>query len=162
MGSSSSKDKDKYEWDVIVIGGGSGGISAAKQCARYGKKVLLCDYVKPSPMGVRWGLGGTCVNVGCIPKKLMHHASLLDMYMKDATAFGWTGLTNPKHEWATMVERIQNYIHYLNFAYRLNLSQNGVIYQNGHCEFNSDDPHTLEFCDRQNQKQILTSKVSKL
>ena len=42
---------------------------------RLGKKVAVCDFVKPTPKGTTWGLGGTCVNVGCIPKKLMHQAS---------------------------------------------------------------------------------------
>jgi pyruvate/2-oxoglutarate dehydrogenase complex dihydrolipoamide dehydrogenase (E3) component len=60
-----------------VIGGGSGGISAARFAAEIGKKVALADFVKPSPVGSAWGLGGTCVNVGCIPKKLMHYAAIL-------------------------------------------------------------------------------------
>ncbi len=55
-----------------VVGGGSGGLAAAKEAANLGKKVALCDYVHPTPIGTTWGLGGTCVNVGCIPKKLMH------------------------------------------------------------------------------------------
>ena len=55
-----------------VVGGGSGGLAAAKEAANLGKKVALCDYVQPSPIGTTWGLGGPCVNVGCIPKKLMH------------------------------------------------------------------------------------------
>ncbi|KAF0990015.1 hypothetical protein HZS_4577 [Henneguya salminicola] len=44
--------------------------------AESGKNVALFDYVVPSPMGTKWGLGGTCVNVGCIPKKLMHQAAI--------------------------------------------------------------------------------------
>ncbi len=60
-----------------MIGGGSGGISAARNAAELGKKVALADFVKPSPPGTTWGLGGTCVNVGCIPKKLMHYAGIL-------------------------------------------------------------------------------------
>jgi thioredoxin reductase (NADPH) len=64
-----------------VIGGGSGGLAAAKEAAKYGKKVALCDFVQPTPMGTTWGLGGTCVNVGCIPKKLMHQ---VHMYITSA------------------------------------------------------------------------------
>lgn len=60
----------EYDYDLIVIGGGSGGIAAAKAASKYGKRVALCDYVSPSPQGSVWGLGGTCVNVGCIPKKV--------------------------------------------------------------------------------------------
>ena len=52
-------------------------MAAAKQAAELGAKVAVFDYVTPSPQGTKWGLGGTCVNVGCIPKKLMHQAALL-------------------------------------------------------------------------------------
>lgn len=65
------------EYDLIVIGGGSGGLAAAKEAANLGAKVAVLDYVSPTPRGTKWGLGGTCVNVGCIPKKLMHQAALL-------------------------------------------------------------------------------------
>lgn len=94
-----------YDYDLFVIGGGSGGLAAAKVClnhykfykiickfqeaASLNKRVGLADFVVPSPIGTTWGLGGTCVNVGCIPKKLMHQASLLGEYMHDAASFGW-------------------------------------------------------------------------
>lgn len=61
----------------MVLGGGSGGLAAAKQASELGAKVAVFDYVTPSPLGTKWGLGGTCVNVGYIPKKLMHQAALL-------------------------------------------------------------------------------------
>lgn len=65
------------QYDLVVIGGGSGGLACAKEAVQLGAKVAVLDYVTPSPQGSVWGLGGTCVNVGCIPKKLMHQASLL-------------------------------------------------------------------------------------
>lgn len=68
---------ESFEYDLVVIGGGSGGLACAKEAAQHGAKVAVLDFVKPSPQGTKWGLGGTCVNVGCIPKKLMHQASLL-------------------------------------------------------------------------------------
>ena len=64
-------------YKLFVIGGGSGGLSVARKAADLGAKVGLADFVKPSPLGTKWGLGGTCVNVGCIPKKLFHYTSLL-------------------------------------------------------------------------------------
>jgi thioredoxin reductase (NADPH) len=64
-------------YDLVVVGGGSGGLACAKESVQCGAKVAVLDYVTPSPRGSVWGLGGTCVNVGCIPKKLMHQASLL-------------------------------------------------------------------------------------
>lgn len=66
-----------YDYDLVVIGGGSGGLAAAKEATTLGAKVAVLDYVTPTPLGTKWGLGGTCVNVGCIPKKLMHQAALL-------------------------------------------------------------------------------------
>ena len=56
----------------------------------YSKMVAVCDYVPPSPQGTSWGIGGTCVNVGCIPKKLMHTASLQAEHTRDSKHYGWT------------------------------------------------------------------------
>ena len=68
---------NKYDYDFFVLGGGSGGMRAAKSAATLGVKVGLADFVKPSTQNNTWGLGGTCVNVGCIPKKLMHYAGII-------------------------------------------------------------------------------------
>ncbi|CAD8047851.1 unnamed protein product [Paramecium primaurelia] len=57
----------EQEYDLFIIEG-SGGLACAKQAAKLSAKVALADLVKPSPLGIKWGLGGTCVNVGCIPK----------------------------------------------------------------------------------------------
>ena len=59
----------------MVIGGGTGGITAAVEARKMGLSVAMFDFVDPSPQGSKWGLGGTCVNVGCIPKKLFHIAA---------------------------------------------------------------------------------------
>ena len=54
-----------YDYDLVVIGGGSGGLAASKEAVKQGaSKVAVLDFVKPSPQGSTWGLGGTCVNVG--------------------------------------------------------------------------------------------------
>lgn len=66
-----------FDYDLAVIGGGSGGLACAKEAINQGQRVAVLDFVQPSPQGTKWGLGGTCVNVGCIPKKLMHQAALL-------------------------------------------------------------------------------------
>lgn len=100
-----------------VIGGGSGGLSSAKLAASLGARVAVLDYVKPSPRGSRWGLGGTCVNVGCIPKKLMHYAAGMQQVLSwDCKKMGWgefeeveeeTGQPKMIHkhcEWHTLVQ----------------------------------------------------------
>lgn len=83
--------KHTYDYDLVVIGGGSGGLACSKEAIKVNGdlKVAVLDFVKPSPQGSKWGLGGTCVNVGCIPKKLMHTAALMQGYSRDAAAYGW-------------------------------------------------------------------------
>uniref|UniRef100_A0A8D0KT44 FAD/NAD(P)-binding domain-containing protein n=1 Tax=Strix occidentalis caurina TaxID=311401 RepID=A0A8D0KT44_STROC len=77
----------------------SGGLACAKEAAQFGRKVAVLDYVEPSPQGTKWGLGGTCVNVGCIPKKLMHQAALLGSALKDAQHYGWNIAQPVHHTW---------------------------------------------------------------
>lgn len=87
--------------------------------------------MKPSPAGTKWGLGGTCVNVGCIPKKLMHHTSLLGEHFEAMNEVGWkTEKKKPQHEWEDMVGRIGDYIRSLNFGYRKTLMVDKVDYYN--------------------------------
>jgi hypothetical protein len=62
-------------YDLAVIGGGSGGLATAFEANKHGLEVIVIDFVEESLHKTKWGLGGTCVNVGCIPKKLMHQAA---------------------------------------------------------------------------------------
>jgi pyruvate/2-oxoglutarate dehydrogenase complex dihydrolipoamide dehydrogenase (E3) component len=57
--------------------------------ANSAKKVGIADYVEPTPQGSKWGLGGTCVNVGCIPKKMMHYSAILAECREDMNLQGW-------------------------------------------------------------------------
>jgi len=132
-----------FDFDLVVIGGGSGGLALAKEAAALGARVALADYVRPSPQGSRWGLGGTCVNVGCIPKKLMHHAGQLRRVVEqDAPAYGYDlsalrladGEGAP-HAWPTLVRNVQQHIKSLNFGYLSSLRKAGVQYFNKHASF---------------------------
>jgi hypothetical protein len=81
---------ETFDYDLAVIGGGSGGLACAREAASApGTRVVVFDFVKPSPQGSTWDIGGTCVNVGCIPKKLMHTAAIHGEAHHDAAAFGW-------------------------------------------------------------------------
>ncbi|VDM59916.1 unnamed protein product, partial [Angiostrongylus costaricensis] len=125
-----------HQYDLIVIGGGSGGLAAAKMAAGFGKKVAVLDYVNPSPQGTSWGLGGTCVNVGCIPKKLMHQASLLGHSIKDAKMFGWKIPDGEiAHNWMTLKNGVQDHIAALNWGYRVQLREKQVTYINSYGKF---------------------------
>uniref|UniRef100_A0A8C7BZ89 Thioredoxin reductase 2 n=1 Tax=Neovison vison TaxID=452646 RepID=A0A8C7BZ89_NEOVI len=119
----------RQNYDLLVIGGGSGGLACAKEAAQLGKKVAVVDYVEPSPRGTRWGLGGTCVNVGCIPKKLMHQAALLGGMVRDAPHYGWA-LQPVPHDWTTMAEAVQNHVKSLNWGHRVQLQDRKVTYFN--------------------------------
>jgi len=146
-----------FDYDLIVIGGGSGGLAASKEASRLGKKVAVCDFVKPSPAGNTWGLGGTCVNVGCIPKKLMHQAALLGEAVKDAQTFGWE-LEPEKiqHSWTKMVEQIQNHIGALNWGYRVALREKKVDYLNEYAVF--QDKNTIKTTNKKGKEKIVTAK----
>ncbi|KNC79621.1 hypothetical protein SARC_07985 [Sphaeroforma arctica JP610] len=134
----------QYDVDFIVIGGGSGGMAAAKEAAKNGAKVALFDYVKPSTQGTQWGLGGTCVNVGCVPKKIMHYAGLQAINMHDAQALGWqVEADSIKHDWTTLVETVQNHVGSLNWGYKLGLRSNKVNYINATAAF--IDAHTVTY-----------------
>ena len=159
-----------HDYDLVVIGGGSGGLAASKEAAAHGARVAVLDYVKPSPAGSSWGLGGTCVNVGCIPKKLMHTAALLRGNAKfDAAHYGvgvspqqleeWGGMSQDSpdnvHSWEVLKTNVQNHIRGLNFKYRVDLREKKVTYLNLLGKFL--DCHTLETIDKKGNVGKITS-----
>jgi len=143
-----------FDYDLIVIGGGSGGLAASKEAASLGKKVAVLDFVKPSPAGSSWGLGGTCVNVGCIPKKLMHQAGLLGEAIEDAKKYGWQ-VEKPKHDWNAMVQAIQDYIGGLNWGYKVELRDKSVKYINAYGYI--QDKNTIKTTNKRGKEEILTT-----
>ncbi len=151
-----------YDYDCIVIGGGSGGLACAKEIAAHeisGRKIKVAclDYVKPSPQGTTWGLGGTCVNVGCIPKKLMHTAAILGELNQHSISYGWE--TKPthdmSHDWSTLRQNVQDHIKGTNFGYRVQLREKGVTYLNKLGKF--IDAHTLEVTDKKGRTEQITA-----
>jgi len=120
----------------------------------------VLDYVQETPQGTRWGLGGTCVNVGCIPKKLFHRAALLRENLSDARALGW----NPgppgepagpdTNDWGKLTGEVQNHIGSLNFGYRVQLREKKVEYINAFGRFVG--PNTIEATKRNGKTVTLT------
>lgn len=111
----------EHDHDLIVIGGGSGGLAAAQRAAEYGARVALVE-------GAR--LGGTCVNVGCVPKKLMWNAADLAGSLDDARGYGFD-VTVAGHDWPGLKARRDAYIERLNGIYERNLAKRNVTLLRG-------------------------------
>ncbi|MEL7186125.1 MAG: glutathione-disulfide reductase [Pseudomonadota bacterium] len=108
-------------FDLLVIGGGSGGIAHARRAAEYGANAAVIEY---GP------LGGTCVNVGCVPKKVMWYAAHLAHEMHHARDYGFDVDVNG-HDWAKLKSGRDAYIKRLNGIYERNLDNSGVSYLQG-------------------------------
>src|SRR5580658_11170027 len=104
------------EFDLVVIGGGSGGLAAAQRAAEYGARVALAE---SGP------LGGTCVNVGCVPKKVMWNAAELGSALHDAVDYGFNVSSAPV-DWALLKHKRDVYIERLNGLYAANLAKRSV------------------------------------
>ncbi len=106
----------RYDYDLFTIGAGSGGVRASRVSARYGARVAIAE---------ERDLGGTCVNVGCIPKKLLVYASMFRRDVEDAAGFGWTP-PPPSHDWRTLIRNKDAEIARLNGVYARLLDDAGV------------------------------------
>ena len=148
-------ESNTFNYDLFVIGGGSGGLSVGKEAASLGKKVGLADYVTPTPIGTKWGIGGTCVNVGCIPKKLMHHSGLMYEELETFQRYGYPEKIEKKHVWETMVKNVQTYIKKLNFGYKAQLRSKDVTYHNSYATLL--DNHTILLTNDKGDSQKVTA-----
>ncbi|HHM06073.1 MAG TPA: glutathione-disulfide reductase [Gammaproteobacteria bacterium] len=119
-------------FDLIAIGGGSGGLAVAQRAARYGAR---CAVVEPRP------LGGTCVNMGCVPKKVMWHAAQLAHAVEDARGYGFD-ISNEGFDWAGLAAARDAYVARLNEIYATRLDDHGVTLLKGWGRF--VDGHTVE------------------
>jgi glutathione reductase (NADPH) len=121
----------KYDFDLFVIGGGSGGVRASRMAALAGARVGIAE---------EYGFGGTCVIRGCIPKKLFVYASHYREDFEDAAGFGWTV---PEHDfdWNVLVANKNKEIARLEGLYRENVIKAGVELFKDRAEF--VDPHTV-------------------
>jgi glutathione reductase (NADPH) len=138
------------QYDLIVIGGGSGGLAAAKRAAEYGARVVLVESGR---------LGGACVNVGCVPKKVMWNAADLAAGLQDAPEYGFR-LTSDGHDWPVMKKKRDAYVLRLNGIHESLLSKYKVELVRGHGRIL--DAHTVLAADRKlHAKHIIVATGSR-
>src|SRR5579859_2760881 len=106
----------EFDTDLFVIGGGSGGVRAARIAAGYGARVMIAE---------EYRMGGTCVIRGCVPKKLLVYASHFHQEFEDAAGFGWT-VPQPTFDWATLIANKDKEIARLEAAYTTNVEKSGA------------------------------------
>ena len=120
-----------YDYDLFVIGGGSGGVRAARIAAGYGARVGIAE---------EYRYGGTCVIRGCVPKKLFVYASHFAEAFEDAVGFGWT-TKKVEFDWPTLIANKDAEIDRLNKVYMKNLEAAGVELH--HCRAELRDAHSV-------------------
>jgi glutathione reductase (NADPH) len=125
-----------YDYDLFTLGAGSGGVRASRISAGYGARVAVAEE--------RY-LGGTCVNVGCIPKKLLVYASAFREEFEDAAGFGWT-VGDRSADWPALIARKNREIERLNGVYARMLDAAGVERLEGRARL--VDEHTVRVGDR--------------
>ena len=132
-----------YDFDLFVIGGGSGGIATARRAAEYGAKVGLAENDR---------LGGTCVNRGCVPKKLLVYASRFVDHFKEAEGYGWSPIQT-QCDWKKLITAVNQEVDRLNGIYQRMLDTSKVEIFREFAGF--IDPHTLQV----GEKQITADKI---
>ena len=130
------KRAGQYDFDLFTIGGGSGGVRASRVAAGYGARVAIAESGR---------FGGTCVNVGCIPKKLFSYAAHFRDDFEDAAAYGWR-IPEPSFDWRTLVLNKDKEIARLNAVYERLLVAAGVEIVRGRAALR--DAHTVEAAGR--------------
>lgn len=121
----------QQHFDIIAMGGGSGGLAVAQRAAEYGARAAVIEQGR---------LGGTCVNAGCVPKKVLWNAAHIVEGARDAAGYG-ISLPEAKVDWEDMRNRRDAYIVRLNGVYARNLEKRGVVHISGRATF--QDSHTV-------------------
>ena len=121
----------EFDVDLFVIGGGSGGVRAARIAAGHGARVMIAE---------EYRMGGTCVIRGCVPKKLLVYASHIQHEIEDAAGFGWS-IPQASFDWPTLIANKDKEIARLETAYTANVEKSGARIVKTRAVF--EDPHTL-------------------
>ncbi|XP_035532694.1 thioredoxin reductase 1, cytoplasmic-like [Morone saxatilis] len=145
-----------YDYDLLVIGGGSGGLAVAKEATELMKKVLILDLAAPSARGTERVLGGSSLNLDSI-RKFLQQASLLGKAIQDSQKYGW-GMKEPaSHGWGELVGAVQEQMKTRSLELKKELKRGGVFYLNARGEIVA--PHTVEVTDMNGRKRRLTAET---
>jgi len=106
----------KFDYDLFVIGAGSGGVRAARIASQAGARVAIAE---------EYRIGGTCVIRGCVPKKFLVYGAEFSQFFSDAAGYGWT-VSNPRFDWPTLRDNVQKEVTRLSGIYTSNLIKAGV------------------------------------
>ncbi|CAI9558955.1 unnamed protein product [Staurois parvus] len=128
------KRRPHCSFDYLVIGGGSGGLASARRAAELGARAAVVESNK---------LGGTCVNVGCVPKKVMWNAAIHSEYIHDHEDYGFQ-ISDVKFTWKVIKDKRDAYVSRLNDIYQNNLNKAQIEIIRGYATFTSDPEPTLE------------------
>lgn len=145
-----------YDYDFLVIGGGSGGVRASRIASGHGAKVALLEGQLQHGAPGYSAIGGTCVNVGCVPKKLMVFAARYPGEVAEAEGYGWNGATPGAFDWKTFMEYKDTEITRLNNIYANNVLESaGVEIHEGVGKFLG--PHEVEVSYANGETKTVTS-----
>jgi glutathione reductase (NADPH) len=149
-----SSSSDGFDFDYFVIGAGSGGIASARRAATYGAKVAVAEFQR---------LGGTCVNVGCVPTKVMWNAASIAETVHDMRHYGFSGVEQVRFDWGALKQARDKYIERLNGIYERNLDGSGVTRINGFAKFGADGANTVTVLsqDSENGKPVESTYTAK-
>jgi glutathione reductase (NADPH) len=136
-----------YQYDLITIGAGSGGVAASRRAASYGARVALCEADR---------VGGTCVLRGCVPKKLLVYASHFVEEFADAAGFGWT-VGEARHDWPALIAAKDRELDRLNLVYLKLLRDVGVSLHYGRARVH--DAHTVRIHGEGGEQELTAAHI---
>ncbi|MGF1677150.1 MAG: glutathione-disulfide reductase [Rivularia sp. (in: cyanobacteria)] len=132
-----------YDYDLFIMGAGSAGAAAAKKAASLGVSVAIAE---------QEALGGTCLNRGCIPKKLIVYAADFALHNKFATDYGWSKISS-HFDWTQFIQSVHKHIDSINRSYQEKFQKSGITLLRGHASF--VDAHTIKV----DQSKVTADKI---